>query len=201
MLSRPPFYAFLPLGPPRKHGGLAGIHAFAGLGRGAVCEPARESMAHPTQGRPGVLAMVRYGFAARRRTAPMRVRPTDPCRAPWRPYGLGRRRSAADKETQFPFASLITDEGRLPRLWTIRPPSWRVPPLRQPVSPTRKRGLRFEPSFARRANNSFGERLLGGIRFAQQAGDGRVHIRLDLEERPLGADEPGRLKHLHDHLR
>jgi AAA domain len=44
------------------------------------------------EGRPGILAMVRSGLAARRRTTPMRVRPTDPRRAPCRPYGLGRRR-------------------------------------------------------------------------------------------------------------
>jgi hypothetical protein len=47
MLSRPAFHALLPSGPPRKHGGLAGTHAFAGWGRFIVSEPARESMAHP----------------------------------------------------------------------------------------------------------------------------------------------------------
>ena len=40
------------------------------------------------EGRPGVLAVVEFDLAARRRTTPMRVRPTDPCRAPCRPYGL-----------------------------------------------------------------------------------------------------------------
>jgi hypothetical protein len=44
------------------------------------------------EGRPGILAMVRSGLAARRRTTPMRVRPTDPRRAPCRPYGLGTSR-------------------------------------------------------------------------------------------------------------
>ena len=44
------------------------------------------------EGRPGVLAVVEFDLAARRRTTPMRVRPTDPRRAPCRPYGLGRRR-------------------------------------------------------------------------------------------------------------
>jgi hypothetical protein len=92
MLSRPAFHAFLPSGPPRKHVGLAGTHAFAGWGRHIVSEPARESMAHPNQGRPGVLAVVEFGPAARRQRMPMRVRPTDPCRAHCRPYGLGRRR-------------------------------------------------------------------------------------------------------------
>jgi AAA domain len=44
------------------------------------------------EGRPGILAVVRSGLAARRRTTPMRVRPTDPRRAPCRPYGPCRRR-------------------------------------------------------------------------------------------------------------
>jgi hypothetical protein len=44
------------------------------------------------EGRPGVLVVVRSVLAARRRMTSMRVRPTDPCRAPCRPYGLGRRR-------------------------------------------------------------------------------------------------------------
>ena len=38
-----------------------------------------------------VLAVDRSGPAARRRATPMRVRPTDPRRAPCRPYGLGER--------------------------------------------------------------------------------------------------------------
>jgi hypothetical protein len=84
MLSRPPFHALLPSRPPRKHGGLAGTHAFAVSGRDVVSEPARESMAHPAcaEGRLGALAMVQFDLAAQRRTTPMRVRPTDPCRAP-----------------------------------------------------------------------------------------------------------------------
>ena len=47
------------------------------------------------EGRPSALAVVRSGLAARRRTTPMRVRPTDPCRAPRRPYGLNRRPTVA----------------------------------------------------------------------------------------------------------
>ena len=94
MLSRPAFYIFLPSGPPRKHVGLTGTHAFAGWGRDIVSEPARESMAHPTQGRPSILAMVQFDLAARRQLTPMRVRPTDPRRAPCRPYGLDAGESA-----------------------------------------------------------------------------------------------------------
>jgi len=44
------------------------------------------------EGRPNAQAMVRSRLAARRRMTPLRVRPTDPRRAPCRPYGLGRRR-------------------------------------------------------------------------------------------------------------
>ncbi len=50
------------------------------------------------EGRPGVLAVVRSGPAARRRTTPMRVRPTDPRRAPRRPYGLARLAICTTKE-------------------------------------------------------------------------------------------------------
>jgi hypothetical protein len=113
MLSRPPFHAFLPSGPPRKHVSRERSHAFAELSLDVVSEPARESMAHPRrrpgcpEGRPGFVAMVEFVLAARRRTTPMRVRPTDPCRAPCRPYGLGRHRGAACDQTPFPFARSV----------------------------------------------------------------------------------------------
>jgi hypothetical protein len=40
----------------------------------------------------------RAGLAVQRRLAPMRVRPTDPRRAPCRPYGLGRQPTVAQAE-------------------------------------------------------------------------------------------------------
>jgi hypothetical protein len=52
----------------------------------------RHSRPARAEGRPRLVAMVQIGFAARRQSAPMRVRPTDPRRAPCRPCGLGRRR-------------------------------------------------------------------------------------------------------------
>ena len=60
------------------------------------------------EGRPDVLAMVRTGLAAQRQSAPMRVRPTDPTRAPRALAALTLR-----------FASRLT-EGVLGRLLTIR---------------------------------------------------------------------------------
>ena len=60
-------------------------HAFAGLGKDMVSEPARESMARPVQRRPDTLAVVEFDLAARRQLAPMRVRVPDPCRAQWYP--------------------------------------------------------------------------------------------------------------------
>src|SRR5665213_2508948 len=45
MLSRSAFRTLPPLGPPRKHVDAVETHAFAGLGRSIVSEPARESMA------------------------------------------------------------------------------------------------------------------------------------------------------------
>ncbi len=59
----------------------------AGAGQAA---PRRRRPAR-AEGRPGMLAVVQFDLAARRQSTPMRVRPTDPCRAPCRPYGLGRR--------------------------------------------------------------------------------------------------------------
>jgi hypothetical protein len=49
MLSRPLFRTVLPPKPPRKHETRARDHAFAGSGPDVVFEPARESMAPPTQ--------------------------------------------------------------------------------------------------------------------------------------------------------
>ncbi len=67
-----------------------------GAGGGVLRPDAGPGPAAPRRGRParaerrsGVAPMVRFGCATQRRTAPMRVRPTDPRRAPCRPYGLG----------------------------------------------------------------------------------------------------------------
>ena len=93
MLSRPPFYIFLPSGPPRKHVSRARTHAFAGWGR--VWSPNRPAKAWHTrpQGRRPrpFLAVVEFDLAVQRQSTPMRVKRTDPCRAPWPPYRLGRR--------------------------------------------------------------------------------------------------------------
>jgi len=62
------------------------LHSDAGAGQAA---PGRGRLARAA-GRPVVLAVVQSGHAARRRRTPMKVRPTDPRRAPCRPYGLGR---------------------------------------------------------------------------------------------------------------
>jgi hypothetical protein len=91
MLSRPPVHAFLPSRPPRKHVGLAGTHAFAGWGRDIVSETVPRKHGTPEARGPSSVAVVQFDLAARRRSTPMRVRPTDPCRTPWPPYGLGRR--------------------------------------------------------------------------------------------------------------
>jgi hypothetical protein len=40
------------------------------------------------EGRLSFVAVVEFDLAARRQLTPMRVRPTDPCRAQRRPYGL-----------------------------------------------------------------------------------------------------------------
>jgi hypothetical protein len=79
---------------------LDGEAAPGGGAGGGVWRPdAGAGQAAPRRGRPACaegrssfVAMVRTGLAARCRMTPMRVRPTDPRRAPCRPYGLGRRR-------------------------------------------------------------------------------------------------------------
>jgi hypothetical protein len=68
---------------------LAARGSRAGAGAGEAAP--RRRRPENEEGRPGVLAMVQFDLAARRRLAPMRVRPTDPCHAQTRPYGLGRR--------------------------------------------------------------------------------------------------------------
>ena len=79
---------------------LGGVHVGSAVGAEASLRPdagaahagrQRDGLACAAE-RPSALAMVRSGLAARRRMTPMRVRPTDPRRAPCRPYGLGRRR-------------------------------------------------------------------------------------------------------------
>ena len=49
MLSRPLFHTVLLSKPPRKHVTRARTHAFAGLGLDVASEPARESVAPPTE--------------------------------------------------------------------------------------------------------------------------------------------------------
>ncbi len=66
-------------------------------------------------------AMVEFDLAARRPTMPVRVRAPHPCRAPWRPYGLGRRRMrSGDGAKAARKASLWTEElaaEQVLRLW------------------------------------------------------------------------------------
>jgi AAA domain len=73
---------------PGRGAGGGVLRPDAGAGKAA---PRRRRPAR-AEGRPRFLAMVRFDLAAQRRTTPMRVRPTDPRRAPCRPYGLGWRR-------------------------------------------------------------------------------------------------------------
>jgi hypothetical protein len=66
-----------------------------GAGGGVLRSDAGAGQAAPRRGRPACaegrssfVAMVEFDLAARRRTTPMKVRPTDPYGAPCRPYGL-----------------------------------------------------------------------------------------------------------------
>ena len=70
------------------------LHADAGADHTA---PRRRRPAW-AEGRPSNLAVVEFDLAARRPTTPMGVRPTDPCRAPCRPYGLARGETEAMTE-------------------------------------------------------------------------------------------------------
>ncbi len=60
------------------------LRPHAGAGQAALW---RDRPACAARG-PNAVAMVEFDLAARRPMTPMDVRPTDPCRAPWRPYGL-----------------------------------------------------------------------------------------------------------------
>jgi hypothetical protein len=73
--------------PLTKHGGRKAI--YRGGGSIGAIRTALFLGRCPRQPDRRILAMTKSNIGP---TAPMRVRPTDPRRAPCRPYGLGRRR-------------------------------------------------------------------------------------------------------------
>jgi len=111
-----------------------GLRPGAGAGKAAP----RRGRRVRAEGGPRIRAVVRSGLAARRRTTPMRVRPTDPRRALCRPYDLGERRirsadgTSGDRNRSF----------KALKLTSVRSMT-NVPPARSAKQPSASRMHRY----------------------------------------------------------